>query len=160
MSSADDPMTPDHARRTRRNRISALAAIAIAAIAFVVITAGGIGQNIVYYWGPTEIREAGEKAIGATIRLGGQVEPGSIRHTAAALEFRVTDGKSAVDVKSTGVPPQMFREGIGVVMEGTMTPGGFFTSERLMVSHDNEYRVPDDPANTDTRKLIESAEGI
>ena len=147
-------------REQKRNRIFALGAILIAAGAFVAITASGIGENLVYYWGPTELREAGPKAIGATIRLGGQVAPGSIAHEGSTLNFLVTDGSSTVPVRSTGVPPQMFREGIGVVVEGPMTDGGVFTSERLMVSHDNEYRVPADPASADTRKLIESTEGI
>lgn len=147
-------------RRRRRNRFAAAGAIGVALIAFLAITVSGIGENLVYYWGPAELRAAGRRAVGATIRLGGQVEPGSISHSGSTLEFRVTDGKAVVPVRSTGVPPQMFREGIGVVVEGTMTDAGVFTSERLMVSHDNEYRAPDDPKAADTRKLIESTEGI
>ena len=58
-----------------------------------------------------------------------------------ALEFDVKDATGIVHVKSTGVPPQMFRENIGVVVEGTMTRGGYFQSNRLMVSHNNEYRA-------------------
>lgn len=143
-----------------RNRLFAVGAILVAAGAFIAITASGIGENLVYYWGPAELRAAGKKAIGATIRLGGQVAPGSIRHDGSTLDFTVTDGKATVPVRSMGVPPQMFREGIGVVVEGTMTEAGVFTSERLMVSHDNEYRAPDDPAAADTKKLIESTEGL
>jgi cytochrome c-type biogenesis protein CcmE len=58
------------------------------------------------------------------------------------------------------VPPQMFREGIGVVVEGTMTREGHFEGQRLMVSHGNEYRAPHDGENIDVRKLIESAKGV
>src|SRR4029077_1940832 len=96
--------------------------------AFLAITAGGIGDNLVYYWGPTELREAGHNAVGATIRLGGQVAKGSIVHAPGAsnLEFDVVDGNATVHVKSSGVPPQMFREGIGVVVEGTLTKAGHF----------------------------------
>lgn len=143
-----------------RNRMFAVGAVLVAAGAFVAITASGIGENLVYYWGPTELRSAGSKAVGATIRLGGQVAPGSIAHEGATLNFLVTDGSNTVPVRSSGVPPQMFREGIGVVVEGTMTDAGVFTSDRLMVSHDNEYRAPTDPAAADTRQLIESTEGI
>ncbi len=127
----------------RRTRLFAIGALAVAGAAFALITAGGIGRNLVYYWGPKELRAAGDKALGATIRLGGLVAPGSISQAqGSALEFDVTDGKASVHVKSRGVPPQMFRERIGVVVEGTMTRAGHFESQRLMVSHSNEYRAP------------------
>ena len=145
----------------RRNRWFAVGAIAIAAGALAVITAGGIGENLVYYWGPTELHAAGNKAVGATIRLGGQVAPGTVSYQeGSTLEFDVTDGRSAVRVRSSGVPPQMFREGIGVVVEGTLTPAGQFESQRLMVSHGNEYRAPGQGEQPDTRKLMESTQGL
>lgn len=146
---------------TRRNRIFLVGALAVAALAFVTITVGGIGENLVYYWGPTELRAAGDKAVGASIRLGGQVAPGSVRRgSGSALQFDVTDGKQSVRVVSNGVPPQMFREGIGVVVEGTMTSGNVFTSDRLMVSHNNEYKSPADGGSKDMKELIGSTEGL
>ena len=94
--------------------------------------------------------------MGATIRLGGQVAPGSVAYKeGSTLEFDVADGRSMVRVRSTGVPPQMFREGIGVVVEGTMNRTGQFECQRLMVSHSNEYRAPGDGEKPDTRKLME-----
>ncbi|HUP65650.1 MAG TPA: cytochrome c maturation protein CcmE [Thermoanaerobaculia bacterium] len=146
----------------KRNRWLAVIALGVAAAAFGVITVGGIGENLVYYWGPTDIVEAGDKAIGATIRLGGQVADGSIRTGggASGLEFQVTDGSSTIVVRSHGVPPQMFREGIGVVVEGTMTPGGWFASQRLMVSHGNEYRAPGEGKPSDIQELMKTTEGL
>lgn len=144
-----------------RNRWFAVSALGVAAAAFGVITVGGIGENLVYYWGPSEVRAAGARAVGASIRLGGQVAPGSVvHHDGSALEFDVVDGKAAVRVRSTGVPPQMFREGIGVVVEGTMTPAGHFECQRLMVSHGNEYRAPAAGEAVDARKLMETTEGL
>jgi cytochrome c-type biogenesis protein CcmE len=140
----------------------AFAALAVAAVAFVIIAYGGIGENLVYYWGPGEVEAAGSKAVGATIRLGGQVAEGSIRYGdgASGLEFDVVDLQGAkVHVKSQGVPPQMFREGIGVVVEGTMTRAGHFECHRLMVSHDNEYRAPDDPG-ADVKRLMQTTKGM
>ena len=135
----------------------------MAGAAFAALTAGGIGQNLVYYWGPTELHAAGDKAVGATIRLGGLVKEGSlVRHAdGSTLEFDVIDRPgAAVHVMTKSVPPQMFREGIGVVVEGTMTSAGHFESRRLMVSHSNEYRVPDDPGKVDTRELMKTTEGL
>jgi cytochrome c-type biogenesis protein CcmE len=140
----------------------AIGALVIAAFGFILITAGGIGRNLVYYWGPTEVHAAGVAAVGATIRLGGLVAPGSVKFTAGSslLEFDVTDATDTVHVRSTGIPPQMFREGIGVVVEGTMTRDGYFASDRLMVKHGNEYRAPIDARDADPRRLIESTEGL
>jgi cytochrome c-type biogenesis protein CcmE len=66
-----------------------------------------------------------------------------------------------VHVKTSTVPPQMFRENIGVVVEGTMVKGGHFQSNRLMVSHNNEYKAPEQGHPVDQKqlkKMIESAE--
>lgn len=150
---------------TSTNRLRARAwtilAIAIGAGALLFITVGGIGENLVYYWAPSDIATAGSKAVGATIRLGGQVVPGSIvRQGTSKLEFDVTDLKSKVHVKANSVPPQMFREGIGVVIEGTMTKEGYFEGNRLMVSHNNEYRAPQDHSKTNVKDLMKSTEGI
>ena len=70
----------------------------------------------------------------------------------------MSDGQEKVPVRSLGVPPQMFREGIGVIVEGTMTREGYFQSERLMVSHGNEYRVPQEGEEVDVEALIKSAD--
>jgi cytochrome c-type biogenesis protein CcmE len=149
-------------KASARTKYFAAGALAVGGLAFLAITAGGIGQNLVYYWGPTELRQAGARSIGATIRLGGQVAKGSLvqKPGVASIEFDVADGKETIHVTSAGVPPQMFREGIGVVVEGTMTKAGHFESRRLMVSHGNEYRSPDDPKNTDMKRLIQSTKGL
>lgn len=140
-------------------------ALALGACAFagtlLYFVVGGIGNNLVYYWGPTEVLAAGPKAQGASIRLGGLVEAGSIvKGEGSNLRFTVTDGKKSLPVRCASVPPQMFREGIGVVVEGTVAADGVFESHRLMVSHGNEYRAPDDPASVNLKKLMDSTEGI
>ncbi|HKO59191.1 MAG TPA: cytochrome c maturation protein CcmE [Thermoanaerobaculia bacterium] len=149
----------------RRTRWFMAGAFAVAAIAFVVIAAGGINKNLVYYWTPSDLHAAGDKAYGATIRLGGMVAKGSVRNLggASGIEFDVKDATRVVHVKSSGVPPQMFRENIGVVVEGTMTRGGYFESNRLMVSHSNEYRAPAKGHPTDKdelQRLMRSTEGL
>lgn len=151
---------PARAPLPRSAKLFALGAVAVALGAFVFLALGGLGDNLVYYWGPKELRAAGPKAMGATIRLGGLVAPGTIKFDpgATALEFSVTDGTDTVPVKSKGAPPQMFRENIGVIVEGTMTKGGYFDSNRLMVSHGNEYRAPKTGEPVDAKKLMESAE--
>jgi cytochrome c-type biogenesis protein CcmE len=146
-----------------RTRMFAIGAILVAAVAFVVIAAGGIGKNLVYYWGPTELHAAGDKAVGATIRLGGLVKEGSIVRGdgVSGIEFDVIDRQGGVvHVRSTSVPPQLFRERIGVVVEGTMTRAGHFESRRLMVSHSNEYRVPGEGQKVDAKAMMRTTEGL
>jgi cytochrome c-type biogenesis protein CcmE len=153
------------ARSKRQARLFMLGAFVVAAIAFVVIAAGGINKNLVYYWTPTDLHAAGDKAYGATIRLGGMVAQHSIKGKtgASGLEFDVKDATGIVHVKSTGVPPQMFRENVGVVVEGTMTRAGYFQCNRLMVSHSNEYRAPKGGhkmSKEELQKLMRTTEGL
>lgn len=147
---------------SRRIKWFAVAALTVASAAFAFIALGGLGENLVYYWDTSELKNAGSKAIGATIRLGGQVVPGTIQFDEGSsnLAFQVTDGKEKVAVRSVGVPPQMFRENIGVIVEGTMTKAGHFESHRLMVSHGNEYKAPKEGEKVDTHELMKTAEGV
>jgi len=141
-------------RMRRRTRWFMVGALAVAGIAFAVIAASGINKNLVYYWTPTDLHANGEKAYGATIRLGGMVAKNSIRNAGgSAVEFDVKDATRVVHVKTSTVPPQMFRENIGVVVEGTMVKGGYFQSNRLMVSHSNEYKAPEKGHAVDRKEL-------
>ena len=143
----------------KRRRVITVAALAVVAGVLAFIAYGGIGENLVYYWGPTEVHAAGDKAVGATIRLGGLVAPGSIVRASTGLEFASPSSTATPRCRCTParVPPQMFREGIGVVVEGTMRQDGHFESRRLMVSHGNEYRAPGDGEDRDIRELMRSS---
>ena len=148
---------------TTRNRLLALAALLLGGVGLSFVAFGNLGENLVYYWSPSEMLAQGERAYGPTIRLGGVVKPGSIQWNAehTTLHFQVaTDHKPesvAVTVRSTEVPPQMFREGIGVVVEGTFDKSQVFSSNRLMVNHSNEYRAP--KPGEEPRKWQETLEG-
>ena len=142
-----------------RNRLIAVVSLLVAGAGLALVAFGNIGENLVYYWRPSEMMAQGEKAYGPTIRLGGQVQPGSIQwneqHT--TLHFRVMDseqpGAAHVLVRTTEVPPQMFRERIGVVVEGTFDKTQVFEGSRLMVNHSNEYRAP--KSEDDVKKMFE-----
>ena len=142
-----------------RSRVAMIVAILVAGAAFAFIAAGKIGNNLVYYWSPSDLRHAGDKAYGASIRLGGMVQKGSVV-SGQNVEFNVTDYQQTIHVKIHGVPPQMFREGIGVVVEGTMSRNGYFDGSRLMVSHNNEYRAPKNHGKVNAEELIKSTEGV
>ena len=128
----------------RRRVLGIVIALAVAAAAFTYLAMSSVGENLVYYWSPSELRAEGSGAVGSVVRLGGLVEAGSIRREAdgLTLRFAVTDGKASVPVYAQAVPPAMFREGIGVVLEGRMQEDGQFSTQRLMVKHDNQYQAP------------------
>jgi cytochrome c-type biogenesis protein CcmE len=125
-------------------RALAISGLAAVVGAFAYLLYGGIGENLVYFLSPKELLAKGTAVYDVPVRLGGQVVPGSVQWNADRLElrFRVTDGAEQVSVRSTGAPPQMFRDGIGVVVEGRYRRGGEFESHNLMVKHSNEYRAP------------------
>lgn len=105
---------------------------------------GGLGSNLVYFLTPSELLARGEAAYETPVRLGGQVVPGSIHWNADALDlqFRVTDGSDTLLVQSSGAPPAMFKDTMGVVIEGSYSRDRVFVSTNLMVQHSNEYKAP------------------
>ena len=111
---------------------------------FAWLLFGGLEKNVVFFLTPQELLAKGNEGVGVPVRLGGQVKPGSLKWDAKALDLRftVTDGAREMQVHSTGAPPQMFREGMGVIVEGRVGAGGVFEATNLMVKHSNEYRAP------------------
>ncbi len=111
---------------------------------FAWLLFGGLEKNVVFFLTPRELLAKGTDGVGVPVRLGGQVKPGSVTWDAQALDLRftVTDGAREMPVHSTGAPPQMFRDGMGVIVEGRVGARGVFEASSLMVKHSNEYRAP------------------
>jgi len=118
-------------------------AVVIVAV-FAWLLFGGLEKNVVFFLTPKELLAKGREGIGVPVRLGGQVKPGSMTWDAKTLDLRftVTDGAKEIPVHSTGAPPQMFRDGMGVVVEGRVGQAGVFQATNLLVKHSNEYRAP------------------
>lgn len=152
-------MTPQGTRR-----LFLVASLLVAGGALAAIASGGIGENLVYFWTPAQLHENSRKAVGATIRLGGVVQAGTVDWKIEGQTLTFTVGESAVDtatpvrVTARGAPPQMFREGIGVVVEGTMRKDGVFEADKVMVKHSNEYRAPTE--GVDPEALYATVEGL
>lgn len=137
-----------------RKRLFGVAAVLVAMGALAWISMADLGENLVYYWSPSELLAA-ENAQDATVRLGGMVVPGTMVHDTenTRLAFDVTDGDKTVHVESEGNPPQMFREGIGVVVEGKLAADGVFRSDKVMVKHSNEYEAPEEGHAVDMEQM-------
>ena len=127
---------------TRRQ--TALVAVVVALGAFAWLLYGNLDKNIVFFLTPQELLAKGVDGYEVPVRLGGQVKPGSVQWDAKTLDLRfaITDGTGEIAVRSKGAPPQMFRDGMGVVVEGRYERTGLFQATNLLVKHSNEYRPP------------------
>ena len=131
-----------------RRKSALVVAVVVIVAAFAFLLYGGIDKNVVFFLTPGELLSRGPAAYDVPLRLGGLVQPGTVRWDPESLDLRfvVVDsgGQSeAVNVYSKGAPPQMFRDGMGVVVEGRYHRDGVFHSTNLMVKHSNEYRKPE-----------------
>ncbi|MBL8308972.1 MAG: cytochrome c maturation protein CcmE [Burkholderiales bacterium] len=118
--------------------LGALAVIA-AAVA-LVLTA--FKQNLVFFFTPSQIA-AKEAPVGRTFRLGGMVETGSIKRDGVNVSFRVTDTAQVVAVTYSGILPDLFREGKGVVAQGALGEDGVFRAKEVLAKHDENYMPPE-----------------
>ncbi|MEP6621682.1 MAG: cytochrome c maturation protein CcmE [bacterium] len=121
-----------------------IAGVAIIVAAFAYLLYGGLDKNVVYFLTPKELLAKGMSGMDVPVRLGGLVKPGTVKWNERSrdLRFTVTDGAKDIPVHSSGVPPQMFRDSMGVVVEGRYHADGVFASTSLIVKHSNEYRPP------------------
>jgi cytochrome c-type biogenesis protein CcmE len=115
-----------------------LAVVGVAAAGVLVVLAvSGLNQDLVYYRTPSEVTAGADHAD--RLRLGGLVQPGSLRRDGAVLRFALTDGAADVPVEYAGTTTAVFAEGQGAVVEGTLDPAGLFHADSLLVKHSNEY---------------------
>ena len=136
-----------------RRRSALVVAVVIIIAAFGFLLYGGIDKNVVFFLTPQELLARGTAAYDVPVRLGGLVQPGSVKWDADKLDLRfvvMDSGGQSVNVHSTGAPPQMFRDGMGVVVEGKYHRSGVFESTNLMIKHSNEYRKPEDGGRPST----------
>jgi cytochrome c-type biogenesis protein CcmE len=144
----DDPLWAGdshrrRARRSARRRLAACVAIVLTSLGWVAVR--GLTGSFVYYLTPSDVRVDHQAQVDQRIRLGGYVVPGTVHRGRGALAFVVTDGDTALSVRSTGPVPQLFRAGQGVVLEGALGRDGLFHSDTLLVRHDGTYRAPTSP---------------
>jgi cytochrome c-type biogenesis protein CcmE len=125
---------------TRKGRRLALIGVALAVVAGAAALAlYALGDNIVFFYSPSEIVQKNVQA-GARLRVGGLVQPGSVVKSAGdKLTFAITDGASQIKVSYEGLPPDLFREGQGVVAEGVLEAAGELRAETILAKHDERY---------------------
>jgi cytochrome c-type biogenesis protein CcmE len=127
--------------RTRRLGwiLGGLAVLGIAA----ALVLNAFQSNLVFFFTPTQI-SAREAPQGRPFRVGGLVEAGSLKRESNSLtvRFRVTDTRETIPVTYTGLLPDLFKEGKGVVAQGTLGPDGVFRASEVLAKHDENYMPP------------------
>src|SRR4051794_32689697 len=130
-------MTPRHKRMVAV--VAILAGVGIA----TSFALKAFNQNLLYYYSPSQI-QAGEAPSSRSFRVGGLVENGSVKRLPGSLEvtFTLTDFQQKIPVSYTGVLPDLFREGQGVIARGKLD-GGHFVAEEVLAKHDENYMPPE-----------------
>jgi cytochrome c-type biogenesis protein CcmE len=105
-------------------------------------------DNLAFFYTPTQV-QAKEAPQGRTFRVGGLVEVGSVKRTGLDVSFRVTDTAQIVPVTYTGILPDLFKEGKGVVAQGTLGTDGIFRAKEVLAKHDENYMPPEAQAAVD-----------
>jgi cytochrome c-type biogenesis protein CcmE len=101
-----------------------------------------LSSNIVFFFTPTQIA-AREAPQGRAFRVGGLVEPGSVQREGIDVRFRVTDNAKSIPVVYRGTLPDLFKEGKGVVAQGTLGDDGVFKASEVLAKHDENYMPPE-----------------
>ena len=118
--------------------LGSLAVLGVAAT--LVLTA--LNDNIVFFYSPTQVADK-HPGPERRFRLGGLVEPGSVKKDGPEVRFTVTDLQKTVAVVYRGLLPDLFREGQGVIAEGTLGPDGVFLARDVLAKHDENYMPPE-----------------
>lgn len=128
--------------KPRQRRLLWLAALLLAVAGTVWAVLKAFQDNMVFFYTPSQLA-AHEVPAGRAWRLGGMVETGSLQREPGSLEirFRVTDQNHTVAVRYSGVTPDLFKEGKGVVAQGRMENGVFVATE-ILAKHDENYMPP------------------
>ncbi|HET8561709.1 MAG TPA: cytochrome c maturation protein CcmE [Marmoricola sp.] len=130
-------------RGCRRRRLSIGVLVTVVLLGVGLLSASALQGTFTYYKTPTELMGTAVRSD-QSVRLGGLVEQGSVRHHGDTVRFVVTDGANDVDVVSHGTPPSTFRGGQGTVVTGHYVPGGpghVFRADSVEVRHSNQYRA-------------------
>jgi cytochrome c-type biogenesis protein CcmE len=139
----------------KRNRRFIFGGIIILAALAYLIT-GSMREAIVYFKTPSELKADKGASKGKSLRIGGMVLAGSLKMDLKSLtyRFRITDGVESVPVYFRGVPPDLFSEGKGAVIEGRLGEDGVFQATSIMAKHAEEYSPPKNGEYTETQSFI------
>jgi cytochrome c-type biogenesis protein CcmE len=132
-------MTP-----ARKKRLTLIVLMVVGVAVGVSFALKSLNENIMFFFSPADIL-AGKAPVNKDFRVGGLVVDGSVTRPGEGLtvEFDLTDNNSVVKVKYTGILPDLFREGQGIIANGRLNDGGEFIASEVLAKHDENYMPPE-----------------
>ncbi len=128
--------------KPRQKRLALIVGgIAVLGIAAYLILSA-FKENLVFFFSPSDV-VAQKAPNGRAFRIGGLVEPGSVKRDGVTVTFKVTDTAHTIPVTYQGILPDLFKEGKGVVAQGKLGPDGTFRASEVLAKHDENYMPPD-----------------
>jgi cytochrome c-type biogenesis protein CcmE len=126
---------------TRGKKVGIIVSLLLVAGALGYLALGNFGDNLVYFFTPSEVVAFSPDHYDQKVRVGGMVVKGSMktRSNALGMTFELTDGAATIPVTFEGIPPDLFKEGQGAVVEGVWTPAKEFHSNMIMAKHSEDY---------------------
>ena len=143
--------------RHKRAAIIIGALLALGVAAYLVLNA--FQSNLVFFFSPTQVA-AGEAPKGRTFRIGGLVKEGSVKRNNLTVSFVVTDTAKEVPTTYTGILPDLFKEGKGVVAQGKFDANGKFVATEVLAKHDENYMPPEAKAALDQAQLDKTVKSL
>ena len=129
----------------RRKKRLILIAMMVAGVGVAIAVAlKAFNENLMFFYTPSAVA-GGEAPAGHLIRVGGLVTDGSVKRQADGLTviFDITDNAETIKVQYTGILPDLFREGQGIVARGRLQEGNLFVAEEVLAKHDENYMPPE-----------------
>ena len=124
--------------------------VSAAVVVFIILKS--LQENLVYFFSPTEIYNKQNISFNKKIRIGGLVKEGSLTNKQTLINFIVTDLNKEIIVSYSGLLPNLFSEGKGVVAEGKLKDKKYFIADKILAKHDENY-MP-----SEVSKALEKAE--
>lgn len=130
--------------KSRHRKLALITLVVVALGVAVALVLNAFNSNLVFFFSPSQIAD-GEAPANRAFRIGGLVEVGSIKRHADGLttSFVVTDTAKSIPVIYTGILPDLFKEGKGVVAEGSLGSDGRFIARQVLAKHDENYMPPE-----------------
>jgi cytochrome c-type biogenesis protein CcmE len=129
-------------KRSKRKLLVVMVVFGVAVAAVLGLTA--FEENLLYFYSPTQV-EAGEAPDNRKFRVGGLVVAGTVERATESLlvSFDLTDNAKTITVEYSGILPDLFREGQGIVALGEINSGGTFVADEVLAKHDENYMPPE-----------------
>lgn len=130
------------AMKPRHKRLALIGVALLLLGGAVAMVLSAFNENLVFFRSPSDVA-AGKAPADKRFRIGGLVETGSVKRDGVTVSFKVTDTAHAIPVTYTGILPDLFREGKGVVAQGKMGADGLFRASEVLAKHDENYMPPE-----------------